>query len=104
MKGIFVVVLSSDWKGRGVCLKMQDQRERAHLFANSHLTCILALIKNRGFPREAKVECQATAAIKHLSSVPPTAPLEAPANTEVNVICSSGENPMKSLIFLRKGS
>jgi hypothetical protein len=67
------------------------------------LTCILALIRNRGFPREAKGH------VKHefkarTENVPPTAPLDAPARTEVNGICSSVGRPMNLLMPLRKGS
>jgi hypothetical protein len=67
------------------------------------LTCIRALIRNRGFPREAmdhvKLDLNARG-----ERLPPTAPLDAPARTEVNGICSSAGRPMNLLMPLLKGS
>lgn len=67
------------------------------------LTCIRALIRNRGFPRAAidhvKLDFKARG-----KNVPPTAPLDAPARTEVNGICSSSGRPMNLLMPLLKGS
>ena len=57
-----------------------------------------ALIKYKGFPSNAMNVVKKK--LVYISIIPPTAPLDAPAMTEVRGICSSIGRPMNLFKFL----
>jgi hypothetical protein len=68
------------------------------------LTCIRALIRNNGFPRDADITYQCVEGVVTDGLLPPTAPLVAPARTDVNGIWSSAERPMNLFRLRLNGS
>ena len=67
------------------------------------LTCIRALIKNRGFPNEATPILMTSQQWKNMG-LPPMAPLMAPASTDVKRNCSWVFHPSWLLKLVRSGS